>query len=1028
MLPRTSVALALFAVSAFAGPLQDPVEWFDSTTGADVLPPDLLAKQSFLETPTATWFTAGPLAFRSNGTAQGTSRTELPDSVFFQKGPNQPVDLNAGAIELPDGRLLYGVKGEGLFANDGTLTGIETLANVELFGDGTSTLDLDVPTFAQIGGATFFLADDGVSGRELWTTDGTPNGTRLAIDFVSGPVGGLEEAAIASAGGMLYLFRFSATDVEVWASTGTTGGNQLIAVLGSAVGAGLQAVDLGDRLVFCLSNASAASGLYSIDGLSVNTVTGLPPAARPRLSLGSGRIFLSGYQDVGGTTLTSYDGNSAGIETSLTYVGAPSPGAVVGDTLLFPSLVGLSAWDGTSSVATQVSTLPVIAYDGLPQTPALVARDGIAYFQTATQPSGEARLVRTDGSALGTFVTQPIEFAFLPQLFLPFGVAPGGTAIRVRIEELLVDPADGLDLIRTGPGFGPWKEVAELAIPGAFGSQLEIPERVQDRALLPTTGDGPQAVWLVSDGTLAGTETLESFDPLIPGSEAPGIFGLEIAASQFTDLGGRSYFIADAQLQCTDLTPGSTTAIGAPGAEQIGRLPNGLLVAVGEVPTLGVPDISLWVSDGTAAGTSQLTPTNEPFVAGGFVPYLNGVVFSASAFDEGSEVWFSDGSLAGTGPMTDIFPGPGGAFIAGVTPAGNRLFFIGRDPSQFAFPIPTLLYVTDGGFGAEQVLVDGNGNPFRDLRADGLEAFGDRLVFAAEDENGVEEPWMTDGTPGGTFRLVDLAGTDVPIFLEAAGDRLFFSRRVAAEATWELWTSDGTAAGTALVRTVDSVPAETLPPSTLPLRAFDWQDRVVFVAEDSGGIELWVSDGTSAGTRRAIDLVPGPQSPFKGNLIGRAVRVGTRLVLEAVSPEFGREFVSIPMSFFGGWAKRNLGEACGATLGKPHIDATGDGTTGGTLELRVENAFPGGLAAFFAGPEFVAPLGVNLCSAQVSSPLTLGIAQVDSSGSARLDVPVANQPALVDRVLYLQGLAVELNGPFAGFATLTGALEIAIGE
>ena len=41
-----------------------------------------------------------------------------------------------------------------------------------------------------VGGTLFFTADDGIHGRELWTSDGTEEGTVLVKDIDPGPASG----------------------------------------------------------------------------------------------------------------------------------------------------------------------------------------------------------------------------------------------------------------------------------------------------------------------------------------------------------------------------------------------------------------------------------------------------------------------------------------------------------------------------------------------------------------------------------------------------------------------------------------------------------------------------------------------------------------------------------------------------------------------------------------------------------------------------------------------------------------------
>src|SRR5688572_11338996 len=91
------------------------------------------------------------------------------------------------------------------------------------------------------------------------------------------------------------------------------------------------------------------------------------------------------------------------------------------------------------------------------------------------------------------------------------------------------------------------------------------------------------------------------------------------------------------------------------------------------------------------------------------------------------------------------------------------------------------------------------------------------------------------------------------------GGKLFFTHddgRTGAE----LYISDGTEAGTRLVKDIRPGAAGSSPSSLTAI------DGTLYFAADDGvsGRELWVSDGTAAGTRRLADIYPGTSgsSPF----------------------------------------------------------------------------------------------------------------------------------------------------------------------
>src|SRR5439155_5431040 len=86
-------------------------------------------------------------------------------------------------------------------------------------------------------------------------------------------------------------------------------------------------------------------------------------------------------------------------------------------------------------------------------------------------------------------------------------------------------------------------------------------------------------------------------------------------------------------------------------------------------------------------------------------------------------------------------------------------------------------------------------------------------------------------------------------------DRPFFF--VASEANGrELWKSDGTAAGTVLVKDINPGPGDSSPDGLTNVNG-----TLFFAAFDpTTGRELWKSDGTAAGTVLVGDINPGPDS------------------------------------------------------------------------------------------------------------------------------------------------------------------------
>jgi ELWxxDGT repeat protein len=105
-----------------------------------------------------------------------------------------------------------------------------------------------------------------------------------------------------------------------------------------------------------------------------------------------------------------------------------------------------------------------------------------------------------------------------------------------------------------------------------------------------------------------------------------------------------------------------------------------------------------------------------------------------------------------------------------------------------------------------------------------------------------------------------------------------------------LWASDGSVAGTRLLRAFQPATAYT----PLSLYALAPAGGRVFFSADDGvhGFELWESDGTAAGTRLVQDILPGPAGSNPG---GRA-QAGDLLFFAADDGLTGAELWALPLT------------------------------------------------------------------------------------------------------------------------------------
>jgi ELWxxDGT repeat protein len=134
---------------------------------------------------------------------------------------------------------------------------------------------------------------------------------------------------------------------------------------------------------------------------------------------------------------------------------------------------------------------------------------------------------------------------------------------------------------------------------------------------------------------------------------------------------------------------------------------------------------------------------------------------------------------------------------------------------------------------------------------DNITQAGSRIFYTAETEGYGQELWVTDGTAAGTKLVKDITpGADNTEFdlTIALGDKLIFTAYT-DDYGKEMWVSDGTEAGTFMLKDIKDG-SYTSSPEELTL----FNNKVYFTAtSDNEGREVWYTDGTTAGTNILVD-------------------------------------------------------------------------------------------------------------------------------------------------------------------------------
>ncbi len=253
-----------------------------------------------------------------------------------------------------------------------------------------------------------------------------------------------------------------------------------------------------------------------------------------------------------------------------------------------------------------------------------------------------------------------------------------------------------------------------------------------------------------------------------------------------------------------------------------------------------------WSTDGTPAGTTRLGDLCRGScsgVAGSLSALLGEAYFAASRNGSDVELWASDGTAAGTRRVA----GPEPRFTQAIAAAGGRLYFTAQDDAA-----GTELWTLDGSPAQPRRVAD-LGRAAAGSRPHNFAALGERVLFSACDAAG-SRLWASAGEEATTLPLFlaqpGVCRLDESVIPVTAGGLAYF---LAAEGSrWALWRTDGSPGGTLRLVQLQS----QFRPSVAALP----QGIVLAPSDSSAGLfELWASDGTVAGTRRIAELTSLPR-------------------------------------------------------------------------------------------------------------------------------------------------------------------------
>jgi len=669
------------------------------------------------------------------------------------------------------------------------------------------------------GSELYFVANNGVNGYELWKSDGTDAGTVMVKDITVGS-SSFYPQQLTSVGNVLY-FLSNSYYPQLWKTDGTEAGTVQVNTTKSFSYRGISKLTaVGTKLYFIGIDTVNGAELWSSDGTDAGTVvvkdiqTGTASGLNysySQLFNVNGKLIFSAYSGLVGEakTLWTSDGTEVGTTQLLDSSGTvldmyyyPTYAKMAGNTLYYRNSSSQN-WKTDGTAAGSVSS--VIAYNSI-----------LGTVNDKTLYSSGSNLTVTDNVNDGTIlnVSSISSCKTTTDNAICFSNTTGGYRVW-QTDGSLAGTIEITSAVDSGKGYFTNTNVLPVSS-GFYYSDLD-----SSNALEP---------WF-SDGTANGTAMLTDIVSTPMWGSNP---------NSAVAMSGIQYFLADdgndgEGLWRTDGTEAGTYRVKDinPGSDD--RIQ--YLTVMGDKLFFSARDDEngqeLWISDGTEEGTHifiNIASGNDSSSPS----YLT-VAGSNLYWEAWGYVWVTDGTLSGTNLVSTTEPDNG------LTASGENVYFI--DDNDYG------LWVTSGEFATTHIVKPSNdrydnGDPRMLIGANGL------MYYISEDEESERQLWVTDGSDAGSRALTNYPnGVSIDNY-QIFGNILYFTMD---DDTYgeEMWKSDGTVAGTVMVKDINIGNNGSYPYNLNVVNGYVYFNADDGVTEDS----LWRTDGTDVGIVKVSDIL-----------------------------------------------------------------------------------------------------------------------------------------------------------------------------